>query len=232
MVGWIPAYQKEDQLPNGYLQETWGVDASVPLLLNSGNAAPPDAFSGPGEFVRYLNLRDFRGALCIDAPTLSVNRHGAPVELQFLTLAKVGSTSLRPIESITYAPAGISTASGDITAKSDRIVVRTFMRLKLGNVGRVAARIMTGVWPPWATLMMEYEFVLGAAVSTARVKYSGTTIPSQTLYSDWRRLAEYRIEASLTQPGYQGFVNAGDCQDALAQEHRTFITQLRSTKIR
>ena len=231
IVGWIPSYQEEGQLPNGYLKETWGMDGSVPLLLNSGNAAPPDAFSGPGEYIRYLNLRDFRGALCIDAPTLSVNRAGAPVELQFLALARVGSTSIRPLESITYAPAGISTACGDIVEKADRVIVRVFIRLKLGSLGQLAARLQTGAWPPWATLTIEYEFVLGP-MPTARVKYSGTTIPSQTFYSDWRRTAEYRIETSLTEPGYQGFVHAGDCQDALAQERLTFTSWLRSTKIR
>ena len=101
------------------------------------------------------------------------------MELQFLALARVGSTSIRPLESITYAPAGISTACGDIVEKADRVIVRVFMRLKLGNLGQLAARFQTGAWPPWATLTIEYEFVLGP-MPTARVKYSGTTIPSQT----------------------------------------------------
>ena len=51
-IGWIPAYQKREQMPEGCLHDQWDLDESIPLLLSTGNPSPPEKFSGPADLVR------------------------------------------------------------------------------------------------------------------------------------------------------------------------------------
>jgi hypothetical protein len=68
LIGWIPVYQNQEQLPEGHLRDSWKEDSSIEPLLSTGNNPPSDAFTGPGDLIRSLNTREFRGAISIDQP--------------------------------------------------------------------------------------------------------------------------------------------------------------------
>lgn len=221
-VGWIPAYQTEDQLPAGFLREHWARDAAIPLLVGSGNQAPPERFDGPADLTRHLNTLDFRGAIAIDQPTLFTNTLGQPVMVQFLALARVGSTPVR-MNRVLFYSAGVSSACGDISADRTRVVLRLFLRLKIGFGGQAVAAVMTGHWPPWATLSLEYVFNVQREHPSSHVVFGGTSVPSQRRYVGWKARSDYRLETDLSIAGYEGFVEAGGCRDALSNRWQSPI---------
>ena len=226
LIGWVPIYTDHSQLPSqSCLREQWERgDASIPLLLSTGNNRPNNQLDGPGELLRFLNSKDFRAVISIDQPTLSVNADGDPVELTFLALAHVGFTSVRPehfvskLDWFLFYSGGTSHSCGDVLDNAGKITIRSYISLKLGFLGRVVGRRMTGHWPPWANLMIEYEFERGNT-RDARVTFCGSAVPSQHGYLAWRVVSDYRMERDMTHAGYDGFVKAGSCTDALALRH-------------
>lgn len=225
LVGWIPVYQEGVQLPRGPLQDRWDGDPSIPLLLSTGNHAPPEHVRGPGELDRYLNTLDFRGAISIDQPTLFIDAENRPILLLFLAMSRVGSTAFRPghliggLKSHLIYLEGTST-SGDVSLKDGWVLVRLRLRMNLGLADRVAARVVTGNWPPWAVLMLEYVFDLNGRPFRAHADLCGTAVPSQSRYIGWRKTSEYQIEYDMSEAAYDGFVQAGSCQDAMINRNR------------
>lgn len=212
-IGWIPAFQEPDQLPEGFLQDQWSRDSSIPLLLGSGNQAPPREFADAIDFQRHLNTLDYRAAICIARPTLYLNHERQPMRLHFDAIARVGCTAVRANPLLWYS-AGVGMSSGEISADGGRITIRLFIRMKLGPLGQVVARLQTNHWPPWATMAIEYTFDLRDDISV--VRYLGTRIPSLRRYVGWQLDSEYRIEHDLSAAAYEGFIEAGGCQDASA----------------
>ena len=100
------------------------------------------------------------------------------------------------------------------------------------SLGGLAAKALTWQWPPWATLTIDYRFDLAGLGATAR--FSGTAVPSQRRYLDWRLHSDYEIETELSSEGYRGFVETGGCRDAQAfpediivpVKYRTLPTEL------
>ena len=226
-IGWIPAYQKREQMPEGCLHDQWDLDESIALLLSTGNPSPPEKFSGPADLVRYLNFNEFRAAIAIDAPTLEIDADGKPVLLEFFSFARVGCTAIRPghftqrLDWLTFYSGGVNESCGEVFVDANSVVIRLFVRAKLGFLGRLAARMKTGDWPPWATLTIEYVFDLKPLKT--KVDFMGTSVPSQSRYVDWRKHSEYRIEYDMSEAAYEGFVRAGNCSDAPG-----YRTQVRS----
>jgi hypothetical protein len=224
VIGWIPFFNEPLQMPVGFLRSAWETEKSIAWLFSAGNAGPPREFAnGQTDLIRYLAMQEFRGALSLCEPRLSLSVGGKPVHLTFRTLARVGYTAVRipRLEGFRHYHEGVSTTSGAIAELSDRVVIRLFLRMKLGFLGQAFGRILMGSWPPWATLMLEYEF--DTRYQQARVEFSGTEFPSQTRYLDWRCDSEYLLEEQVTKAGYDGFVNAGSCQDAMATRSSTLV---------
>ena len=231
LIGWVPFYEEYTQLDVASpLREKWeSGDISIPPLLSTGNRRPNDQFDGPGELQRFLHSKDFRAALSIDQPTLSINAEGDPVELTFLALSHVGFTSVRPehfipkFDWLLFYSGGTSYSCGDILENAGKITIRSYISLKLGFLGRAAGRYMTGHWPPWANLMIEYEFERDN-FRDARVTFCGSAVPSQSRYLGWKIISDYRMDRDMTNSGYEGFVTAGSCCNALAERHTEWST--------
>lgn len=225
LLGWIPIFQHSEQLPEAaVLRSRWEADPAIGQLLQSGNMTPPDRYSGPVDLCRHLNTHDFRGALAIDQPTLFLDEAGRPVLVECLALARVGSTAMRgrlvdaALDKWLLYSAGIGESCGDISLYDNRAVtIRVFLRLKLGRLGQVAARAMTGLWPPWATMSLEYTFDLQSDGVT--VDFLGSTIPSQSRYIGWERESAYELDKDLSEAGLDGFLRAGGCRDAQPRVH-------------
>ena len=221
VIGWIPHFLREEDLPAGFLRDQWSRESSIPALLSTGNQRPPDLFDDHERgFVRQLDNFDFRGALAIAKPTLYTGLNGKPVYLRFSYLARSGFTTIRPslfaprLDWLQFFDGGYGEPSGVISESPDSISIRVFLRIKIGFVGQVFSVLQTKSWPPWATMMIDYTFDL--RYQSAQVDFHGTAVPSQRRYIDWRRDSDYHIERSLTEAGYRGFVEAGGCRDALA----------------
>ena len=225
LFGWIPVFQSREQLPeDAALRSRWADDPSIGQLLQSGNMEPPDRYSGPADLCRHLNTHDFRGVLAIDQPTLFLDAAGRPVLVECLALARVGSTVIRgrlvaaSLDKWLLYSAGIGESCGDISYYDGReVTIRVFLRLKLGKFGQVAARAVTGLWPPWATMSIEYTFDLQTEGVT--VDFLGSTIPSQRRYIRWERESSYEIDKDLSEAGLDGFLRAGGCRDAQMRVH-------------
>ena len=213
LVGWIPGAKSRGHLAEGFLKSEWLNDPSIPILLGSGNQRPPQVLDrGPTGLLRHLDTLDFRGAIALETPTLYIG-NGKPIFLRGRALARPGLTPFR-LGPYQYSADGVGSRCGDVFQDGGLVVVRIFLRMKLGFLGQLAAKAMTWHWPPWATLMVEYAFDtrnLGVAVS-----FSGTAVPSQRRYVDWKLESDHDIETELSGAGYHEFVEAGDCQDALA----------------
>ena len=218
LVGWIPGASGLDQLQKGSLKEAWPADSSIRLLLSAGNQRPPQALElGELGLQRHLDTRDFRGAIAIAGPTLYIG-NGRPVFLHWRALSRQGYTPFR-LGPFQYSSDGIADRCGDVFVQGNQVVLRTFLRMKLGFLGQLAGKALTWHWPPWATLMIEYSFDvrnLGVTVS-----FCGTGIPSQRRYVDWRMHSDYEIETELSIEGYRAFVETGECLDAMAYRYET-----------
>jgi hypothetical protein len=213
VIGWIPRTKRGDDLPNGFLRKAWPDAKSVRLLLKSGNQKPPNVFErGSSDLLRHLDSLDFRGAISLLTPTLYI-ANGRPVFLRGQALGRTGYTPFR-LGPNQYSSEGTASRFVDIYETGDQVVIRIFLRMKLGRLGCLAAKAVTWNWPPWATMTVEYAF--DTRRQTAEVTFSGTAVPSQRRYLDWRLDSDYDIETELSGAGYQQFVEAGRCQDALA----------------
>jgi hypothetical protein len=235
LVGWIPFHPDQARLPEGFLRERYPRELNIRLLLGSGNNPPPERFkSGRNDLLRYVASRDFRGAIAIDAPILHVDANGKPVKFEFDVIARVGTTPMRgnqlPLapDSAVWLSDGVSGALGEVEAEGKRVLIRVFLRLKLGLAGQIIGKITTRHWPPWATLSIDYAFDTEARV--ADISFAGTAVPSQRRYVGWEVCSSYEMDYDMGEASFDGFVQAGGCQDALAR--RTSVkSELKEVKI-
>lgn len=221
LVGWIPYHPEQTRVPEGFLLERYPNDSSIRMLLGSGNNAPPTRFKhGRNTLLSYLDLADFRGAIALDAPRLQIDVNRKPVKLEFDLIARVGATPYRGRElpvvpnAIVWQSDGVSESWVEIHHDEGRVWIRVFLRLKIGLVGQVIGRMATGYWPPWATMSIEYAFDVRGGV--AEITFAGTAVPSQCRYVGWEIHSSHDIDSSLSEAGFDGFIQAGGCKDALA----------------
>lgn len=211
-VGWIPYHNSPQSLPQ-HLGQRWEESQALRMVLASGNRQPPETYSGPQDLMRDLDLDDFRGAIGLDALTLYVDGNGEPVLLQFMPMARVGCTAVRLGRWVKWS-GGTGSASGVVDMVDGAIDVTLFVRFKIDLKGQIAARFITGNWPPNATMTISYRIDL--ARKHADISFGSTMVPSMTGYLDWHRRVEHRIE-TLDWLEFRGFVESGGCQDALGR---------------
>jgi hypothetical protein len=134
VIGWIPFYESQTGLPGGELKNLWPKGKAVQLLLQSGNRRPDAHFSGPGEFVRDLALKDFRAAAAIDEPKLYLDRSGRVAGFTFYQLGEVGYTPLRG-GAVTVYSRGTKRSAWKIEIDEDRVVLNLWIKIKIGWAG-------------------------------------------------------------------------------------------------
>jgi hypothetical protein len=224
VVGWVPSYQAAEQLPAGFLRRQWDADPAIARLLETGNQKPPESFADDLDFARHLNSRDFRGALCIHRPTVYLDAAGLPVQVSCYALARAGCTAVR-VKSVVWFSGGAGLSSGYFAEARSSVTIRVFLRMKIGALGQAVGKLLTGHWPPWATLMIDYSIDYETGLAT--IVYSGTPIPSQCRYVEWKLDSEYQIETDMSAAAYKLFVKAGGCLDAMAQPMRMTVPVLK-----
>lgn len=220
-IGWIPYYSDPGQLPEGELRNRWKDDLSLGKVFESGNRQPPPRYSGPGDFMRDLDLNDFRAAIALDQPTVFLSQHGRPILLQFSAMARLGYTPLS-WKAALLTKYFEGTGSACCHLLDDGIHLRLFVRFKLGFLGQLVARSYTGQWPPNATATIDY--MIDPENGRAEISFTGTAVPQLTSYVDWRSVHEYRME-NLSCKTYDSFLYSPGCQDALTRPcHKEIVT--------
>ncbi len=212
VFGWIPYYSDAAQLPSGELRERWEADQALREVFNSGNRQPPEAYSGPGDLMRDLELNDFRAAIAVDQPTVYLDGANQPVLVQFSAMARIGYTPIRKVKRANWYDEGVGSSCGYLLKEDGGIHIRMFVRFKLGLAGRVFARWQTGHWPPNATVTIDY--VIYPEKRQAEISIAGTVLPQLTGYVGWKTAYEYRI-GGMSGKTFDSFVQSVGCQDAL-----------------
>ena len=232
VVGWIPYFDRIRDIPPGH---NYQASLAMHLLFNSGNDAPPHEFTGGyTEFLRWLDSRDdYRGALYIrnvvlrydgvnPAPSVSFEAKGimgfTPPRLKIagLTLTPPGKyRRLKGVSPNDYPDPEVIPLPANRGAK----ILFTF-QFKLSPIMDKLQRLISGRWAPNAWAAIEYEILNTRVV---RIATTGTAIPSQDVYIDWKRKSDSRFDMLQNSPRYiQGFLNdTPGCADAPRVYSRT-----------
>jgi len=220
IVGWIPYFGALADLPAGHNYKT---SLAMHLLFNSGNDEPPTEFSGGyEEFADWLKSRkDYRGALYLHdvilryeedkpAPIISYQVEGimgyTPIQLK-LGIFK-GAIRLKGQSPNDY-PEPLTQALPE-----NRGVTISFRYcFKLSPIVDIMQRAITGRWAPNAWGAIDYEISKSGRV---RINTSGTAIPTQDIYVDWKRVDNYRHDMlANSSQNIRGFLNdTPGCADA------------------
>lgn len=209
IINWFPVYTRKSEIQHQALRELWDKDPSLKNVLKTGNRQPPTKYSGPTDFIRDLETNDFRAAIAIDQPTIFLDHNLRPVLIELLAMSRIGYTNVR-LGKVTFPFEGVGNACGHTL--DNGIHIRLFVRVKLGPLGQIMAKLLTRNWPPNATAVIDY--IMDPTRRLVEVSFSGTVFPTQTCYVDWKSIYEYRIE-DLSIPTYESFVQSEGCQDAL-----------------
>jgi hypothetical protein len=68
------------------------------------------------------------------------------------------------------------------------VTIDYWLRFRIGKLGELAGFFYTGKMAPWASMKIEYKIDSYGDVS---VRFSGSNIPSQSYYVNWKREAVY-----------------------------------------
>lgn len=212
IVGWIPYFARLADLPKGNNYQT---SLAMHLLFNSGNNEPPREFvSGYDEFAEWLQSRkDYRGALYIrdvvlryeegrPAPIISYQVEGimgyTPIQLV------LGSFRLAvPLRG--QSPNDYPEPLTEVLPENRGVSVSFRYSFKLSPIVDIVQRAITGRWAPNAWGAIDYEISKNGRV---RVNTSGTAIPTQDVYLDWKRVDNFRHDMlQNNSPEIRAFLN-------------------------
>jgi hypothetical protein len=225
VVGWIPFFDRIKDLPAGH---NYQASLATHLLFNSGNAEPPDEFTGGyNEFLGWLGSRqDYRGALYIRDVILRYDADKPAPIISFQAQGIMGYTPPRlRIGGITLTPPGRlarlkGVSPNDYPAPDVEplplhrgIKILFTYQFKLSPIMDKLQRAITGRWAPNAWAAIEYEI---RSTGRVRIAVTGTAIPSQDVYVNWKRVEGLRFDMLQSSSwNIQGFmINTPGCSDA------------------
>lgn len=220
LVGWIPSVNGP---PPAELAGSLSPNAQEALntLLTTGNNPPPDSFLGPGEFVDYLERKDFRAALALDEIKIVTDRAGAFASVSFYHLIRCGYTPLPPAQKLFFW-GGQGFGKSKVTVTPDEVRIRLSLWFKLGRLTSLAARALSGYWP--ASANAEIEVSIFRDPLRASIAFAGSSIPSQRLYVGWQDCrSDYDMLTSEPRR-FEEFLELGYCNDALSW--RTHLVEI------
>lgn len=182
------------------------------MLFRTGNGRPAEHFGNAGGFSEQLALRDYRGALALDEPTLYVDQYGYPVRVTFWRFSAVGYTPVR-IGDLTYYCKGYRASAWKATTDENRkeVTIQLWVRFKITWLGDLAGWILTGRRAPWATILITYTLSRSGEIM---VRADGSRVPSQSTYVDWQKRHEYEMDQGRL-AHFEEFMNTGACRDSM-----------------
>jgi len=227
-IGFIPYYKSIKEVPqSSYTQHYLGLRSRLgfSLLFDSGNRPQMEqSFSGMTEFMNRISSKEFRGAMSLRDVKLYCDANNKPVKVSVMHFEEVGYTPVR--EQILWRIIGEpkwnvfhSQGKGSFgcTCKFDAesATITQWVRFMLGRKANFASWIVIGKWAPFAWMRTDYTIFSNGKIA---VKFSGTYIPTQFLYINWKAVGAHdMITNSLCR--IDGFIDAGDSNDAPGKYH-------------
>jgi len=182
------------------------------LLFRSGNQTTPvnpnpsrfrhDSLS----FVDLIESHNYRVAVAMD--NIEILRDAntrLPYLLHFDFTFNVGYTPIpgRPVEEARQGE-GIQYKTAFLRSGDNRVVIHSITRFRLKGLADAIATFMTGHRAPYAWV----EFLYVIDEQGGRIIFTGSSIPSQSIYLDWTRSGTYDM-LTATEAAIDGFITAG-----------------------
>lgn len=220
VAGWIPTAAGDFGGAGGISPEA--ADALSTLVL-TGNAPPPASFAGAGDFVSYVQRKDYRAVLALDSLRIELDEAGAFASVSFYHLIRCGYTPLPPGYPVFYWP-GRSFGKHKVTVVSSReIRIRLSIWFKLGRLTGLAGRIVSGYWP--ASANAEIEVAVFRDPMRVSIVFAGSCVPSQRRYIGWQD-CDRAYDILKSEPRhFQEFLELGYCKDALSWQTEPVIIE-------
>lgn len=124
-IGWIPFH--------GVMPASLSQQAAEALarLVTLGNDPPPGRLTGPGEFVSFVDKKDFRAALALDEIHVSLDGAGAFTSVSFYQLIRCGYTPIPPRHQLIYLGwTGLRKGKGNRLTRRDQDSLRTLVQAR------------------------------------------------------------------------------------------------------
>jgi hypothetical protein len=217
VISWIPyAYDFAEMAPNEFTQHRRAY--GFQMLFDSGNVAPPESFSGHGEFLTFLEAKEFRGAICLRDLVLTCSENGTPIDLQWTPEKYVGYTPLRYGRSDERRKITFRHDKGQQNEESDALTeldsqgvrrTRSFF-FRVGWLGNLASWYFTRSGAPWVGMAVDYRIESNGSV---QVQFGGSFIPSHHVYVDWKAVGGHDMLA-VSAETINEFLNTGRNQFA------------------
>jgi len=224
VIGWIPFYKSFAHLPPGH---KYRESVAMQMLFNSGNKEPPDEFESYEAFASWLNEgKEYRGALYLRKATLSYEEGRIAPMFSYEVNGIMGFTpikiviagvELEPPKNLRYrkgrSPSDYALPL-DFQLPEKRGVGMIFRyQFKLSPLMDLMQRSITGRWAPNAWASIQYEIYQTGRV---RVLVKGSSIPSQHIYVNWRRVNRFKHDMTANAEGeINGFLlETPGCEDA------------------
>lgn len=220
VAGWIPTAAGDFAQAGEISPEAV---AALSTLVMTGNAPPPASFAGAGDFVSYVQRKDYRATLALDSLRVSLDETGAFASVSFYHLIRCGYTPLPPGHPVFYWP-GRSFGKHKVTVVSNReIRIRLSIWSKLGKLTGLAGRIISGYWP--ASANMEIDVSVFRDPLLVSIAFAGSCVPSQRRYIDWRD-CDRAYDILKSEPWhFEEFLELGYCKDAVSWQTEPVIIE-------
>ena len=210
LVGWVPYYVDEAALPVGH---GFPDALATRLLFQSGNPPPPPDFADYDDFALWIygpqnpsGTKEYRIAMFLEgvhaeftATSARIDRTGNSAPMGYTPLRlQLGRTDV--LRSLPKLPKYVK-GTGPVPSVQQldfpghpKIGLRYRAEFKLSRLANLVARIVTGSWAPYAWCEIDYTVTDSG---TIEVTATGTVVPSQWLYVDWKRA---KVHDMMTAP--------------------------------
>ena len=226
IVGWIPQIASmPGSLPGGYAGCPSPWLFALQALFASGN--PDPLISSDMDFQSLVASKEFRVAVALrdisvrwdDPSGRGIISYHPDIHLGYTPMNAWFPTSQgwRKINVAGYSPGVGSHDTREICTASS-CTVRLFARFKISGWLNIMQAILTGHLAPSAILDLEYTVYRDGSVE---IISSGSLLPSQNLYVDWRLRSSTDMLINNAQE-IRDFITAGNCTDAPAYILNTF----------
>jgi hypothetical protein len=210
------------------------------LVFWSGNIQAPSRFGDAGRLEEFLDTKEFRGVLAVDAVTLDLFK-GSPVRLGFRLLRRPGFTAppvpppLR-VAQFGYSAGEVLASSADVSwhcrllPAGGGVRLEVTLRFRIGRPSRAVGRMLTGLDAPYVTMTLWYEFHTDSSVW---VHSTGSAIPSVLTYwpsdateRDWLR-GRHQDMTGITTASWDAFLDSARDYGQMAPIHYTWNETIR-----
>ncbi len=213
-IGWIP-YQPlfGRRLPLAYAKHPQAL--ALRAVLRTGNRPePPPQFLGLVGYRGFIDTYNFRAALCLSDVKLICHPEGVRnAELVAKSSDFIGYTPLQVKGSfgkfrydfVWHEKGDGSIWTEKLGASPNHATIRRTIEFRVGRMGNLGSRILSGSYAPCAWMSIEYRL---QRFGPAQIDIRGSLIPSRSIYQSWRRSQRHSMLA-ITGAQISDFLSTG-----------------------